>query len=1182
LPTATAAGQIVTSTASGTTYAVQGQVFYSQTGDTVSSIEAECSSLCTYIVTDPQTFTLATNHTLSSNVNPLFYAGGMWTVNGSSYTLTISGQVQGTLNQHFAGSATIAGLSGAVPVEWFGAVGYTTKSASGGGSDYTPQVQATLNAITGGGWAQLQLLYYNVSSGLTITTSSVGIHGMQGRDSYPANARISSLISTNASQNILTVHGTSGTDIVWNTFKDFSIERLVLPTGTVPTTGVGMYMQYTGGLQLDSIVSNDSLDDFYLNADPSDGFGYCRNSQGENGLLSVNTYTNQTINIWDIDSSNGRAMNTAFFNACGGTVNNTATGSGVTSTIFYIHGSALNDLDFLYPGGRSTSYGFNIVYTGSGAEDSEADIHIAQPILDAVTVSDVKVSGLNYLGGMPTVTIQDGYLNSNIPNMKFIDCENSNGVSVLNNQLIGLAEVTGNVGIYENGCANGIVSNNKMQGFASGTGISFVSTTKSTVTGNNISGTSTSPVSIGYSFDSASLANDVGLNTCGANVTTCVSGTPVGVTPTFLASGSTINGSPIGAGSSGTVTNTTGSLTSGYLTQGNGGVDIKPVPTVSTFSYGSGGASSTGLTILGPSGGGLPANFASVVGQQAAITNNTVYNGSNWVYQVNGGASGFRLPGNPALPGYFQLVTCPIGTAGGTAAVDTTCVSQWTQYSFGGQQTWFNSQQAGPTFPTNAALVLNPTYNWMVDFSGNDTAASYTATGLSSYSGNLASIGSGGALSNSGIVASSVLTSLSGALLATGATTGATSQAQAFTDGVIPSNLTVGYIPYPESSDKKLVNSPLYTNGTNVGIGATSLQAVLSLRATGGYTSPVIELEQDNAANSGYRLGIDDALNGDLVFSRLLGGTAVPSVAFGRGTSGVLIGTDYAGSYSSPTNGLVVEGNVGIGTTSPSALLSVGSTSQFQVSSSGVMSAAYGSTAANSGGTQKAICLADGTGGCLTSSGVSGMTANYIPLAATATTIAGNSHLDDGVTVSGAIGSSEPLVLDYSSATHVYAELYNATGHAWFLNSTGSSGYASAPANSLSFQDATGTSTPLYLTSSSVVALQPVSMPTGSTVNSTNICLADGTGCPSLNNTIQGGIILTAATSDSTTLTYSSAYNAASCVFSPSNSTATTLTILPYLTSTSSTGSVTVTINHAATVGTGATYNIVCSLWHSV
>ena len=129
-------------------------------------------------------------------------------------------------------------------------------------------------------------------------------------------------------------------------------------------------------------------------------------------------------------------------------------------------------------------------------------------------------------------------------------------------------------------------------------------------------------------------------------------------------------------------------------------------------------------------------------------------------------------------------------------------------------------------------------------------------------------------------------------------------------------------------------------NGGNVGIGTTNPYALLDIKATGGYTSPVIELEQDNAANSGYRLGIDDALNGDLVFSRLLGGTAVPSVAFGRNTSGVLIGKDYAGSYSSPTNGLVVEGNVGIGTTAPAYPLDVSG----QIHSSGGIVFPDGST----------------------------------------------------------------------------------------------------------------------------------------------------------------------------------------------------------------------------------------------
>jgi len=84
---------------------------------------------------------------------------------------------------------------------------------------------------------------------------------------------------------------------------------------------------------------------------------------------------------------------------------------------------------------------------------------------------------------------------------------------------------------------------------------------------------------------------------------------------------------------------------------------------------------------------------------------------------------------------------------------------------------------------------------------------------------------------------------------------------------------------------------------------------------------------------------------------------------FLRGNSGAT--DDFAIADHSNNVSLVVKsgGNVGIGTTSPSALLSVGSTSQFQVNSSGVMSAAYGSTAANSGGTQQAICLADGTGG---------------------------------------------------------------------------------------------------------------------------------------------------------------------------------------------------------------------------
>lgn len=43
------------------------------------------------------------------------------------------------------------------------------------------------------------------------------------------------------------------------------------------------------------------------------------------------------------------------------------------------------------------------------------------------------------------------------------------------------------------------------------------------------------------------------------------------------------------------------------------------------------------------------------------------------------------------------------------------------------------------------------------------------------------------------------------------------------------------------------------------------------------------------------------------------------------------------------------------------------------------------------------------------SSGISGLTANFIPLAGSATTITANSHLDDGVTNAGSVTSSEPI-----------------------------------------------------------------------------------------------------------------------------------------------------------------------------
>jgi hypothetical protein len=143
----------------------------------------------------------------------------------------------------------------------------------------------------------------------------------------------------------------------------------------------------------------------------------------------------------------------------------------------------------------------------------------------------------------------------------------------------------------------------------------------------------------------------------------------------------------------------------------------------------------------------------------------------------------------------------------------------------------------------------------------------------------------------------------------------------------------------------------------NVGIGTTSPGVSLEIAKLGssGTITNLLRLKDTTAGGA--------AGTGASISFQVTGNTADTGAisSFYDGTNYPMTFKSY---YSASLQEVmrIVNGNVGIGTTSPSALLSVGSTSQFQVNSSGVMSAAYGSTAANSGGTQEAICLADGTG----------------------------------------------------------------------------------------------------------------------------------------------------------------------------------------------------------------------------
>ncbi len=126
------------------------------------------------------------------------------------------------------------------------------------------------------------------------------------------------------------------------------------------------------------------------------------------------------------------------------------------------------------------------------------------------------------------------------------------------------------------------------------------------------------------------------------------------------------------------------------------------------------------------------------------------------------------------------------------------------------------------------------------------------------------------------------------------------------------------------------------------GSGATGVQLYVS--TTAGYTGPAagnaafpggakIVLWNDAATPQRASIGMDP--NADIWFNNA-GGQAGSGFTFYTGN----------GASAAPAARLKIakDGNVGIGTTSPSSLLSVGSTSQFQVNSSGAIAAVTGIT----------------------------------------------------------------------------------------------------------------------------------------------------------------------------------------------------------------------------------------------
>ncbi|MBF0331638.1 MAG: hypothetical protein HQL17_06845 [Candidatus Omnitrophica bacterium] len=151
------------------------------------------------------------------------------------------------------------------------------------------------------------------------------------------------------------------------------------------------------------------------------------------------------------------------------------------------------------------------------------------------------------------------------------------------------------------------------------------------------------------------------------------------------------------------------------------------------------------------------------------------------------------------------------------------------------------------------------------------------------------------------------------------------------------SGLNAGYITQAGSSTT-IVDSTIYQNGSNIGIGSTTPTQKLQVVGQGFFSSSSANQDPNDASGPGIRIGYNtggdygyiNAINTGVSYKRLLlqtgGGFVGIRVAATVNAldvgAGVAIGA-YAGTDTAPSNGLLVSGNVGVGTSAPRGLFEV-------------------------------------------------------------------------------------------------------------------------------------------------------------------------------------------------------------------------------------------------------------------
>lgn len=530
-------------------------VFYSQNGDTISSIEAACTLPCTYVVTQPQTITLASNHVLAGTINLKFEGNGSWSVNGSGNTLTIQGHVEGTLTQHFSGTAKVMffGAQSLVPVEWFGA-------KSDASTDNCTTLQAALNSLTAG-QVLLQVGQYNHSCTLMITHSNVGIrgYGMQVTNTTVINPNppASILMNTSASADSVDVVGPGGGNFIgFNRFENFNTKRSVVPSGI----SAGISLSYTYGVMINRVGVEDSIRGFYIHATGSQGVGYIENSSVTFGYNGLNETSGNVYGLY-LDSSDGiqnpsLRIRNSFVAANSGV---TANSYGLMAT-----GTAINDLMTYGFETAGMNYGEVFTQTGTGAAIGSSDIHMYGTINDGCHVSCILISGITAANG-GGIEINGGYttINGTSPMIDIessfgvrvfgvqlgialnanpsacIDVNNSTDVVLVGNQCHGVR----NVGFLLNNSSNVAITGNMLRGNLAAAGLIVLNSSSFNAVGLNIlTGTGAS-----IAVDSSSNANS-GLNT-NTIAGTLTGASILGNNPIFngASSWSTGAGAPVGA-----------------------------------------------------------------------------------------------------------------------------------------------------------------------------------------------------------------------------------------------------------------------------------------------------------------------------------------------------------------------------------------------------------------------------------------------------------------------------------------------------------------------------------------------------------------------------------------------------------------------------------------------------------